>query len=88
VREYTPSEQGNCRQRAQKKGGTRARPRRSETAQPAYHFPNGTVDGLIVETLQEAVQRREIGHAGKPKALTQFAMFAEPHLGFAKVQSS
>src|SRR6516165_5406632 len=54
------------------------------TAQPAYCFPNGTVDGLIVEALQETVQRREIGHTDKPKALTQFAMFAEPHLGLAK----
>jgi hypothetical protein len=54
------------------------------TAQPAYRFPNGTVDDLIVEALQETVQRREIGHAGKPQALTQFAMLAEPHLGLAK----
>ena len=30
------------------------------------------------------MQRGEIGHTGESERLTQFAMFAEPHLGFAK----
>jgi hypothetical protein len=62
----------------------RFRPGRCEPRNRRTVFPNGAVDDLIVQTLQETVQSREIRHAGKPKALTQFAMFAEPHLGFAK----
>ncbi|HVB59419.1 MAG TPA: hypothetical protein VNE63_23685 [Candidatus Acidoferrales bacterium] len=41
----------------------------------------GSVDGLIVQTPQETIQGREIGHAGKPQHLTQFAMLAQPDLG-------
>jgi len=58
------------------------------TAQPAHRFADGAVDGLIVETLQEAIKRREIGHANKPQYVVLFAMLAQPHLGLAKVQSS
>jgi hypothetical protein len=54
------------------------------TAQPAHRFAHRAVDGLVVEMLQEAVQRREVGHAHKPQHLAQFAMLAQTHLGFPK----
>ena len=54
------------------------------TAQPAHGFAHRTVDGLVVETLQETVQCREVGHTSQPQHLAQFAMLAQTHLGFAK----
>ena len=53
-------------------------------AQTTHRLADRLVDSLIVQPLQETVQGREIGHAGESQRLTQFAMFAEPHLGFAK----
>jgi hypothetical protein len=54
------------------------------TTQPAHRFANRTVDGLVVETLQETKQCREVGHTHKAQHLAQFAMFAQTHLGFTK----
>lgn len=54
------------------------------STQAPHRLANRAVDGLVVQTLQETIQRGEIGHAGEPEHLTQFAMFAEPHFGFAK----
>src|SRR6266478_1610564 len=54
------------------------------TAQPAHRFANRAVDGLVVETLQKTIQCREVGHTHKAQHLAQFAMLAQPHLGFTK----
>jgi hypothetical protein len=54
------------------------------TAQPVCRFAGRAVDGLVVETLQEAVQRREVGYADKPQHLAQVAMLAQTYLGFTK----
>src|SRR2546430_7002397 len=43
-----------------------------------------SVDGLVVETLQKTIQCREVGHTHKTQHLAQFAMLAQPHLGFTK----
>jgi hypothetical protein len=56
----------------------------ASAAQPTHRLADRLIDGLVVQTLQEAIQRSEIGHAGQSERLPQFAMFAEPHLGFAK----
>lgn len=56
--------------------------------QAAHGLADRLIDGLVVQPLQETIQRSEIGHTGESQRLTQFAMFAEPHFGFAKVQSS
>src|SRR5579875_988498 len=61
-----------------------AKPVASTATRPAYGLAHRAVDGLVVQTLQEAIQRSEIGHAGQSERLPQFAMFAEPHLGLAK----
>jgi hypothetical protein len=53
-------------------------------AQPAHGLTNRPTDHLVVEALEEAIQHREIGHAGKPQNLTQFAMFPQTDLGLAK----
>jgi len=53
-------------------------------AQPAHRFAHGVIDGHIVQTLQKAIQGREVGHAPQPQRLAQFAMLAQPHFGFAK----
>src|SRR6516164_2239091 len=53
-------------------------------AQPAYGLADRSIDGLIIQSLQKTIQRSEIGYAGESECLTQFAMFPEPHLGFAK----
>lgn len=39
-----------------------------------------------VQALQEAIQGREVGHTHEPLRLTQFALLAHPHFGFAKGQ--
>jgi hypothetical protein len=52
--------------------------------QPAHRLTDRAVDGHIVQTLQKAIQSREIGHTPQPQRLAQFAMFAQPHFGFAK----
>ena len=54
------------------------------SAHATHGLANGSVDGWVVQPLQEAIQRSEIGHAGVSERLLQFAMFAEPHFGFAK----
>jgi hypothetical protein len=56
----------------------------ARAAQPAHRLADGPLDGLVVEALQETVQRREVGHTRKPQCLAQFAMLAKTHLGFAK----
>jgi hypothetical protein len=56
----------------------------ARAAQPAHGLADRAVDGLVVRTLQKAIQSREVGHAPEPQRLTQFAMFAQPHFGFAK----
>ena len=56
----------------------------ARAAQPTYRLADRPVDDLIVQSLQEAVQGREIGYAGEPQRLTQFAVFAEPYFGLAK----
>jgi hypothetical protein len=52
--------------------------------QLAHRLADAPINGLVVETLQETVQRCEIGYTRKPQRLAQFAMLAKPHLGFAK----
>ena len=59
-------------------------PAGARAAQPAHRLADRPVDGLVVQTLQETIQRREVGHAHQPQHLAQFAMLAQPHLGFAK----
>ena len=54
------------------------------TAQPAHRLADRAVDGYVVQALQEAIQSCEIGHAHQPQRLTQFAVLAQPHFGFAK----
>jgi len=56
----------------------------ARAAQAPHCLADRLVDGLLVQPPQETIQRSEIGHAGESERLTQFAMFAEPHLGFAK----
>jgi hypothetical protein len=56
----------------------------ARAAQPAHRLADRPVDRLVVESLQKAIQRREIGHADHPQRLTQLAVFAQPHFGFAK----
>ena len=63
--------------------GFHARP-----AQPAHRFAYRSVDGCIVQALQETIPGSEVGHAGMSQRLMEFAMFAQPHLGFAKFQPS
>jgi hypothetical protein len=53
-------------------------------AQTAHGLADRLVDRLIVQPLQETIQRREIGHAAKPQSLTQFPMLGQTHFGFAK----
>jgi hypothetical protein len=53
-------------------------------AQTTHGLADRLVDGLLVQTLQETILRREIGHTGAPQGLMQFAMFGEPHLGLPK----
>jgi hypothetical protein len=57
-------------------------------AQPTHSLTYGSIDGHIVQTLQEAIQGCEVGHAGQPQRLTEFAMLAEPHFGLARSSSS
>jgi hypothetical protein len=56
----------------------------SRTVQPTHGFADGPVDGLIVETLREAVQDRKVRHYRQPQPLTLFAVLAQTHFGFAK----
>jgi hypothetical protein len=56
----------------------------ARATQPAHRLADRAVDGHIVQTLQKAIQRREVGYAPQPQRLAQFAMFAQPHFGFAK----
>jgi hypothetical protein len=56
----------------------------ASAAQPTHGLADRLVDRGIVQPLQETIQGREVGHAGESEYLTQFPMFAEPHLGFAK----
>jgi hypothetical protein len=44
-------------------------PLAQRTAQPAHRFADCAIDGLVVETLQETIQGREIGHAHKSQYL-------------------
>jgi hypothetical protein len=53
-------------------------------AQPAHRLADRSIDEWIVQMLQELIQGCEIGHADQSQRLTQFALFTEPHLGFAK----
>jgi hypothetical protein len=59
-------------------------PLAQRATQPTHRFANCAVDGLVVETLQETIQCREVRHAHKSQHLAQFAMLAQPHLGFTK----
>jgi len=56
----------------------------ASAAQPTHRLADRLVDDWIVQALQETIQSREIGHAGESERPAQFAVFAEPHLGFAK----
>jgi hypothetical protein len=56
----------------------------ARAVQPARRLADRAVDGLVVQTLQKAIQRREVRHARQSQRLAQFAMFAQPHFGFAK----
>jgi hypothetical protein len=56
----------------------------ARATQPARRLADRAVDGHIVQTLQKEIQRREVGHAPQPQRLAQFAMFAQPHFGFAQ----
>jgi len=56
----------------------------ARATQPAHRLADRAVDGHIVQTLQKAIQRREVRHAPQPQRLAQLAMFAQPHFGFAK----
>jgi hypothetical protein len=53
-------------------------------AQPTHRLAYRSVDGHIIQTLQETIQRREVGHAGQPQRLTKLAMLAQPNFGLAK----
>jgi hypothetical protein len=53
-------------------------------AQPAHRLSDRPIDGYVVQTLQKAIQSREVGHASESQRLAQFAMLAQPHFGFAK----
>ena len=56
----------------------------SPSAHPAHRLADSPIDALVFETPQETVQRREVGHTRQSQGLTQFAVLAQPHLGFAK----
>jgi hypothetical protein len=56
----------------------------ASAAQPTHGLPDRLVDDGIVQPLQKTIPGREIGHAREAEPLTQFAMFAQPHLGLAK----
>ena len=56
----------------------------ARATQPAYRLVDRAVDGHIVQTLQKAIQSREVGHAPQPQRLAQFAMLAQAHFSFAK----
>jgi hypothetical protein len=56
----------------------------ARAAQATHRLADGPVDGLVVQTLQEAIESREIGHARQSQRLAQFAMLAQPNFGFAK----
>jgi len=56
----------------------------ARAAQPAHRLADRTVDGLVIQTLQKAIQSREIRHPHQPQRLAQLAVFAEAHFGFAK----
>src|SRR6476620_10452321 len=51
---------------------------------PTHRFAHRAVNGLVIETLQKTIQRREVRHTHKPQYLAQFAMLAQTHLGFTK----
>ena len=52
----------------------------------AYSLPDSSIDGLVAQALQETIQRCEVGHASEPQRLMQFAVLAQPYLGFPKGQ--
>ena len=60
----------------------------ASAAQPTYGLADRLVDGLLVQPLQETIQRSEIGHAGESERLTQFAMSPSRTPASQKVQSS
>src|SRR5271166_3680498 len=56
----------------------------ARAAQSTHGLADRAVDGHLVQTLQKAIESREIGYAHQPQSLTQLAMLAETHFGFAK----
>jgi hypothetical protein len=56
----------------------------ARAAQPAHRLADRTVDGYVVQPLEEAIQSREVRHARQSQRLAQLAVFAQPHFGFAK----
>src|SRR6202165_589107 len=56
----------------------------ARAAQLAHRLADRAIDSYFVQTLQEAIQSREVGHAHQPQRLAQFAVLAQPHFGFAK----
>jgi hypothetical protein len=85
---HAPHEEGADRSLRQARGIDRhagAPPSFSaRAAQPAHRLADRPIDRYIVQTLQKAIQSREIGHAPQAQRLAQLAVFAQPHLGFAK----
>src|SRR6202035_5539787 len=56
----------------------------ARAAQLSHSLAYRAVDGLVVQPLKKAIQRREIGHAHQPQRLAQLAMLAQSDFGFAK----
>ena len=56
----------------------------AHVAQPAHRLPDRPINGLVVQTHQKTIQSCEIGYASEPQRLAQLAVFAQPHLGFAR----
>ena len=81
-------EEGAHRPRRQARGIDRhASPLSTATpyaGQPADGLVHRSGQGALVHTLEEAVQRGEIGYAPQPQCLAQFAVFPQAHLRFAK----
>jgi hypothetical protein len=48
----------------------------SRTAQAAHRLADGSIDGCVVQTLQETIESCEIGRARHPQCLAQLPVLA------------
>jgi hypothetical protein len=60
----------------------------ARVAQSAQRLADRSIDGLVVQTLQKAIQSRAIGHAHQPQRLAQLACSPSRTSASRKVPSS